>query len=205
LNAVDAAAPQADAFFAGQAECCCLGPDGRPTLARTPAIVLSGSFNPVHAGHWGLAAAAARHLGAAVDFELSILNVDKPALAAAAALERSRRFAGRASLWLTRAPTFVQKARLFPGAVFVVGADTAARVVAARYYAGGSAALESALDTIHERGCRFLVACRADPAGRLLGLEDLDIPGRHADLFEALPAGAFRLDLSSTQLRAQPG
>src|SRR5580704_14980254 len=110
---MDAAAPETRAFFAGQADRLCIGPDGNSATARKPAAVLPGSFNPVHAGHWALAAAAAQHLGADVDFELSIHNVDKPALATETAWQRLRQFAGRASLWLTRAPTFVQKAHLF--------------------------------------------------------------------------------------------
>jgi hypothetical protein len=199
---MDAAAPETSAFFAGQADRLCIGPDSKSIPARQPAAVLPGSFNPVHAGHFALAAAAAQHLGTEVDFELSIDNVDKPALAPESALQRLRQFAGRAPLWLTRAPTFVQKAHLFPGAVFVVGADTAARIVMPHYYARTSATMESALQLLRERGCRFLVACRADAVGRLVQLEDLDIPASCADLFHGLPASAFRLDLSSTQVRS---
>src|SRR5437868_7171605 len=89
-----------------------------------PTAILPGAFNPVHPGHWGLADAAAEWLGLPVAFELSIANVDKSPLDPDEIERRRSQFAGRAPLWLTHAPQFVQKAELFPGAIFVVGADT---------------------------------------------------------------------------------
>jgi hypothetical protein len=201
---MDTFANQAGVFFAEAAERMCIGREGTIVRDRKPEAVLPGSFNPAHAGHWGLAAAAGRQLGVEVDFELSTANVDKPALAPEVALERAKQFRGRAHLWLTRAPTFNEKAGLFPRTVFVVGADTAARIVAPRYYQG-NVTVETALGRIRACGCRFLVACRVDDRGRLTGLEDLDIPAAFAGLFQALPAEQFRLDLSSTLMRAQQG
>src|SRR5205823_3936125 len=101
---------------------------------------------------------------------------------------RLRQFAWRAPVWVTRAPTFVEKARLFPGTVFAVGADTAVRVLAPRYYAAGQAGLAEALALLRRRGCRFLVACRADPSGNCLAAEDLAVPPDYRDLFTAIPA-----------------
>src|SRR5580700_4092202 len=91
---------------------------------REPTAILPGAFNPVHAGHWGLAEAAAQMLGMSAAFELSIANVDKPPLLGAEIRRRQAQFAGRADLWLTNTPRFLEKSELFPGAVFVVGADT---------------------------------------------------------------------------------
>jgi hypothetical protein len=168
-----------------------------------PTAILAGAFNPVHAGHLGLADIAAEFLGLPVAFELSVANVDKPGLDPAELRCRAAQFAGRAPLWLTHAPRFVEKADLFPGAVFVVGADTALRIVEPRYN-GDPARLHDALGRLRERGCRFLVACRIDSAGHCVEPTDVPVPLRWRDLFAGIPSERFRLDLSSTQLRASP-
>jgi hypothetical protein len=111
-----------------------------------------------------------------------------------------------APLWLTRAPTFVEKAGLFPGVVFGIGADTAARIVHAQYYQDSTERMIAALDTIRGQGCRFLVAGRVDRSGRLLDVDQLGLPSEYRDLFCAIPTTQFRQDISSTQLRVQgPG
>jgi hypothetical protein len=102
---------------------------------------------------------------------------------------------------LTRAPTFRDKADLFPGATFVVGADTAARIVEHRFYEHSPARMHEALTHVRRRGCRFLVAGRVDAAGQFLCRDDLPLPDEARDLFDAIPAEQFRLDVSSTQLR----
>ncbi|OAI47992.1 hypothetical protein AYO44_08020, partial [Planctomycetaceae bacterium SCGC AG-212-F19] len=96
--------------------------------APPPAVLLPGSFNPLHPGHCLLAEVAARMTGKPVAFELSGNNVDMPPLTAEEIRQRLRQFAWQAPVWLTRAPTFAEKAALFPGVLFVVGADTAARI-----------------------------------------------------------------------------
>ena len=173
--------------------------------AERPTALLPGAFNPAHEGHWGLAEVAAEMLGLPVAFELSIANVDKTPLTPAD-VERCRlQFAGRASLWLTRAPQFVHKADLFPGAVFVVGADTAVRIVDRRYFEGDAARMEEALGRVREQGCRFLVACRIDSTGRCMTLADISLPSDFHDLFAAIPAERFRFDVCSTEIRARRG
>jgi hypothetical protein len=181
-----------------EAEVVCIGKGHRP------AALLPGSFNPVHAGHWGLAAFASRFLGQEVAFELSLHNVDKADLTGAEVQRRVLPFAGTADIWLTRAATFVQKARLFPGTTFVVGADTAARIADARYY-GSSADQQRAIQTLRELRCNFLVAARVDRAGQLRTLEDLAVPSEWLPLFQAIDPRAFRVDISSTALRAREG
>jgi hypothetical protein len=173
------------------------------TAAPPPRVVVAGSFNPVHAGHWGLAEAGRRRAGEPVAFELSVMNADKPPLTVEELWGRLRQFAGQAPVWVTRAPTFVEKARLFPGALFVVGADTAARVIVPRYYPDNETGLRRAMASIRAHGCRFLVAGRVDRTGAHVGLEDLAVPTEFADLFTSIPASEFRLDLSSTALRSQ--
>jgi hypothetical protein len=135
-----------------------------------------------------------------VAYELSVVNADKPPLQADEVIRRASAFEGWADLWLTHAPTFREKARLFPGCVFVVGADTAERVVHPRYHGGSPEALAAALAEVRELGCRFLVAGRLGPTGYVL-LDGLAIPEEARGLFEGLPESAFRRDISSTMLR----
>ncbi len=192
------------AFLRGEGSAVCVEPDGRARRdGSVPRLLVPGAFNPVHAGHWGLAEVAARLVGVPAAFELSIANVDKPPLSEDEVRRRLGQFGGRAPVWLTRAPTFLEKARLFPGAAFAVGADTAERIIAPRYYGGSAEAVGGALAEVREHGCRFLVAGRVTAAGAFAELHHLDIPTALADLFGPIPAELFRLDVSSTALRAE--
>lgn len=191
-----------DELVAGAVERVTVWPDG--TLARStppPRSVLPGSFNPLHDGHLLLACVAQEFTGAPVAFEISVTNVDKPPLAAAEVRARVAQFAGRARVELTRAPTFVEKSRLLLAVTFVVGADTAERLVAPRYY-GDEARMNAALEEMADRGCRFLVAVRIDGAGRVRSLADAAIPPKLARLFTAIPESRFRIDASSSAIRA---
>jgi len=191
-----------ESFLDGRLPAVCVEADGRVrSPAAPPSVLLPGAFNPVHAGHRGMAAAAGRLTGLPVAAELSVTNVDKPPLGPEEVRRRLGQFTWHLPVWLTRAPTFVQKAMLFPGTVFVVGADTAARIVAPRYYQDTDERLAEALARIRAEGCRFLVACRADPSGRVMTLSELRIPEAFRDLFRELPEAEFRLPISSTQLR----
>src|SRR5262249_46463895 len=97
--------------------------------ATRPWLLVPGAFNPLHGGHRALAALAERLERRPAAFELSVANVDKPELPIEEVRRRLRQFVGHAPVWLTRAARFVDKATLFPGATFVVGADTAERLM----------------------------------------------------------------------------
>jgi hypothetical protein len=193
-----------NALFRGQ-QSVLVAQDGkveRPGPANRPSALLAGAFNPYHRGHRQLAETAERILGTPVCYEISVVNVDKPPLLQEEVHRRLAGFAWKAAVWLTRAPTFVQKARLFPGCVFVVGADTAERTLACRYYDGGETGLQRGLSEIAAHGCRFLVAGRADRTGKYTWLETLSIPPDFTGLFAGILPGDFRVDVSSTELRA---
>jgi nicotinamide mononucleotide (NMN) deamidase PncC len=188
----------------GRLSAVCVEIDGRlRSDGPRPKVLLPGSFNPIHDAHCALMEAAACLAGAPVAFELSVVNADKPPLTGEEVRRRMAQFPWPAPLWLTRAPTFADKAQLFPGAVFIVGADTAARIVQTRFYGESESQMAEALNALRRRGCRFLVAGRVNAAGEFIGLDDLAIPAAQRDLFAAIPACDFRMDLSSTQLRVK--
>lgn len=188
--------------LAGQTEFVGVYADGRVREAGIrPRVLLSGSFNPLHAGHEGLANAAADLLGQPVALDLALVNADKPPLALEVALGRLGQMAGRWPIYLTRAATFVEKARLFPGVAFVVGHDTAVRLLAPRYYAKEEGGVTAVLDELRQLGVRFVVAGRTNAEGVFHDAADLSIPMGYDSLFIPLPARKFRLDISSTALR----
>lgn len=164
-----------------------------------PKVLLPGSFNPPHRGHARMVEIASRRLGEPVWLEISIINVDKPPLDFLSIQERLDRLTSY-DVCLTRAPTFVEKAELFPAATFAVGADTLARIADARYYHDSEEGRDAAIDRLERGNVRFLVFGRSC-SGRFLTLEDLTLPPRLVALCERVPESEFREDVSSTDLR----
>ena len=117
--------------------------------------------------------------------------------------DRVAQFAWKAPVELTRAPTFLEKSRLFPKTTFAIGADTAERLVAPRYYGDDEDRMHGALEEMGNAGNSFLVAVRVDSAGRVRGLDDIPVPSRFADLFTEIPEHRFRFDTSSSEIRAR--
>ncbi len=204
LPPVDAPTDTIDQLLAGEVDRLTVQPDGQMMLsAPQPVVLFPGSFNPMHEGHVSLAQAAEELRQQPVAFELSVTNVDKPPLAGETVRQRLAQFAWRAPVELTRAPTFVEKARLFPGTTFVVGADTAERLFGSKYYGGDEDRMHMALEEIANSGSSFLVAVRLDAAGRVRALNDIPVPRRYADLFSEIPEHHFRVDTSSSEIRAR--
>ncbi len=184
----------------------CALEDGRLSAdAPASGVLMSGSFNPLHDAHCDLFRFATEHLGVPGAFELSVTNVDKPPLVLGEIRRRLKQFHCRTPVWLTHAPTFVEKSKLFPNCVFVIGYDTAARLVLPQYYDKLSGGMDAAIAELRRHGGKFLVAARANPDGVLLGLEDLVIPDCFQGLLEGIPKSRFHNPLSSTELRKRSG
>jgi len=211
----------------GSLVCTAVGVAPRPDSC----VVLPGSFNPLHDGHRSMLerAIAMRPRGSVPVYELAVTNADKGTLPTAEVRRRVAQFAGEGvkmgdgvsegsgadasssshpRLWLTRAPLYSQKAALMPGATFVLGHDTAVRLLNPKYY-GGEGEMRAALRTMRATGCTFIVAGRVEQdagnagdgaSGRFLTLRDVDVPSEFVGMFEDL--GDWRMDVSSTALRA---
>ena len=181
---------------------------GEPLIVEGPVpdALLSGSFNPLHHGHRGLAQAATNLPGEGPAYELSVTNVDKPPLKREEIFRRLAQFDSGETVVLTTAETFYKKAALFPGRTFVIGWDTAVRLIAPRYYRGESGddetAMLNALAEMWAGGARFLVAGRRDE-DVYKTLADVPIPQGFAPMFAEVPEATFREDISSTELRSQ--
>jgi hypothetical protein len=183
---------------------------------RQGRIYLPGSFNPLHAGHQDLLTAACRVAGVAPSdgaFELAISNADKGLLPLPEIERRVAQFiAAQLPVVITQAPLFTQKADLFPKSKFVVGYDTAARLIQEKYYGSETAMLLQFAKLAHQ-GCGFLVAGRKESGGseggtgssvaRFRSLSELQIPEvlQRGSLFQEIPESEFRMDISSTELR----
>lgn len=159
--------------------------------------ILPGAFNPLHLAHRALWHAASEYLHRPVWWELSVVNVDKPELDAEILRVRLDQFGRDEDVVLvTRAPTFAEKAALFPGATFVVGYDTAARVVDP-----ARGAVLPTLVRMRSLSCRFLVAGRVWE-GEERTVRSLAVPLGFGHLFEELPRDMLPVsDVSSTALR----
>jgi len=168
-----------------------------PTAPHDGRLLMPGAFNPLHRGHERMLQIAEARTGLAGAFELSIVNVDKPLLDYTEIDRRIQQFSR--PVWLTRLPTFIEKARYFPGCTFVVGADTLARIVEPRYY-GGTAGRDAALAELAALGTRFVVFGR-ELEGAFRSLDDLELPDTVRAMCLGIGAAEFSDPISSTALR----
>jgi len=173
--------------------------------------LLSGSYNPLHSGHKQLARVATHFSHAessVVAYELSVVNADKAPLVHVSELEkRVLQFtSGDYPLVLTREALFVDKARVTRGSHFVVGVDTAARILDKKYYGNDERSMISVLRGVHtEYGVKVLVAGRVENPqsgqGQFITLRNLEVPAELQCMFCEIPEDVFRSDISSTMIR----
>jgi len=158
-----------------------------------------GAFNPVHQGHLLMKTIAEQLTGLTVDFELSIHNVDKPCLDYFSIKDRTQQLRAHGNTVLTNAPTFIEKARIFPNTTFVIGIDTLLRIDQVQYY-GSDSLRDAALAELTALGIQFLVFGRLNE-GAFLNLDRVEISDSLAARCKMVPETVFRQDISSTTLR----
>lgn len=164
-------------------------------------LILPGSFNPVHKGHYEMVKVAQDICGKPCAFELTLRNADKPDLDYLSVRERLNAIEG-CDVWLTNQANFVDKAELFPQATFVLGTDTMSRIGELRFYDESTQNRDTAIRRLQELGIRFLVLGRLE-GQRFVSLDDLSLPPSLRTLCQGVPESVYRNDQSSTQLRQQ--
>ena len=191
-----------DKLLSGNTEIIKVRPDGTLSEHRTlrGCAFLSGAFNPLHVGHTQLAEAASQTLHRKVVFDLSVQNADKGQISHSEICRLLSQFQRPHEVVLTREPLFAQKALYFPDSVFVVGYDTALRILQKKYYGGDNTKVLDFLSSFRETGCRFLVAGRQWD-GSYRTVHNLKVPKGFGGLFEELPEKMFRVDTSSSLIR----
>jgi nicotinamide mononucleotide (NMN) deamidase PncC len=170
------------------------------TQAHDGKLLFPGAFNPLHHAHERMLEIAESKTGLGGAYELSIINVDKPLLDYTEIESRLGQFSK--PVWLTRLPTFLDKARHFPGAHFIVGSDTLVRINDPKYY-DSTSARDEALVELADLGCRFVVFGR-QMEGEFRTLSDLELPAGVRSMCVEISEAEFHEPVSSTQLRMTP-
>lgn len=173
-------------------------------LAASDTLFFPGAFNPPHDGHFGAGAAALRTLARSMHehrtlvFSTTVDPLHKPALTTSQVLRRASMMRGHDFLATRGDPLFIDKARAFPGASFVVGADALDRMLDPKW----GIPTWDLLREFHVLGTRFLVPGRVI-GGKYMTLSDVlqkrsySVSG-WSTLFKPVD---YRLDISSTEIR----
>ena len=159
-------------------------------------IILSGSFNPLHEGHIELLKASSKEIKKNPLFEISIKNVDKSEINFNDLINRINQFKSLGKLVVTNSAKFEEKSNIFKKSIFVIGYDTALRLVDDKYYDDD---FRKSLKIIEKNNCSFLVSGRfinkKYKKPNNINFEEYDY------LFNILSEEKFRIDISSTELR----
>lgn len=165
-------------------------------------VLFPGTFNPLHHGHRAMTETASHAADRPI---LYIVNADSPHkshlgvvdLLTRAAMFRSERDPGCAGVLFTKGqPLFVDKARAFPGATFILGADTLARLLDPQW----GVPSKTVLQTILEQRVRLFIFDRGERSiPQILDAQPFPT-AQYRRMFVQL-AGSW--DVSSTKIRTE--
>lgn len=164
--------------------------------------LLPGSFNPLHFGHLAIAQWMERETGRRVVFQISQHHPIKRDLAFDEGELRRRllQFRFRHPIVVTRFEgLYFDKARRFPGAHILMGADALINMLNPQYYIGGEEGLRRELQECLDRETIFWVVDR-ECDGVTRSLTNIPIPSGYESLFRHLAAVNV---ISSSEIRAQ--
>ena len=131
-------------------------------------------------------------------YEICIDNVDKPPLTFFEISNTINQFEND-SWVLTKAGRFIDKAKLFENATFVIGYDTLRRLFNEKYYENSKIMKEN-LMIFDDFNINFLVFGRKD-FDKFRSLEDVDIPAELKPRCTGFDEDTFRDDISSSEIR----
>lgn len=174
---------------------------GRAPTSDLPSevVLFPGAFNPPHEGHLGGARWVEREAGRPVVFAITVDPPHKAPLGTADVLRRAAWLRGHDVLFTQGDPLYLDKARRFPGAGFVVGADALVRMLDPKW----GPDVPAVVAELGALGARLHVIPRMIE-GALVTLEDLRAREDVGDAVRGLDAVHVegRWDVSSTELRA---
>ena len=168
----------------------------RKIWAERPPVLFPGAFNPPHEGHKNLAQSPQARIHGEVVYEICSTPPHKPAMTVQEMILRAENLKNETVLFTEGDPLYIDKARRFPGAGLIIGADALIRMLDPKWGPKPKALLEE----FNVLGTKFLVA------GRLVGdrfvssVEAIQqIPEEYQHFFRPLTG---RWDMSSSSIRA---
>ncbi len=165
---------------------------------------LSGNFNPLHEAHEKMREIGSKILGQEVFYEMPIFNADKPPLNYFTIRDRLRNFKHQKyPVFISKAGTFAEKAKIYPKSKFLVGIDTARRICDPKFYHNSKGMMLEAFEDLKNNECKFVVFGRV--SNDVFEHIDDSYPKEFQQLCIQVDEKDFRNDISSTKIRNENG